>query len=82
MLLKNLISNIPKEKKKIEIRGLASDSNKIKKGYIFFAIKGNKLDGEKYIDHAVKKGAVVVGVQKDKYKNNDLLILKSILEIY
>ena len=64
MLLKNLISNIPKEKK-IEIRGLASDSNKIKKGYIFFAIKGNKLDGEKYIDHAVKKGAVVVVCSKD-----------------
>ena len=50
MLLKNLISNIPKRRKKIKIRGLASDSNKIKKGYIFFAIKGNKLDGEKYID--------------------------------
>ena len=77
MLLKNLISNLTKEKKKIKIRGLASDSKKIKKGYIFFAIKGSRFNGEKYIDSAIKNGAKVVVCSKScKYKNNNILILK------
>ena len=42
MLLKNLISNIPKEKK-IEIRGLASDSNKIKRVIFFLQLKAINL---------------------------------------
>ena len=77
MLLKNLISNLTEEKKKIKIRGLASDSKKIKMGYIFFAIKGSRFNGEKYIDAAIKNGAKVVVCSKScKYKNNNILILK------
>ena len=55
MLLKNLIKNIPKDKKNINITGLAIDSNKIKKDYIFFAIKGNKINGENFVKDAIKK---------------------------
>ena len=55
MLLKKLIKNLPKEKNKIEITGLEINSKKIKKGYIFFAIRGSKFNGEKYIKEAVKK---------------------------
>ena len=40
MLLKNLIKDIPIKNKKINVKGLAINSKKIKKGYIFFAIKG------------------------------------------
>ena len=40
MLLKNLINNLPEDKKKIVIKGLSVNSKEIKKGYIFFAIKG------------------------------------------
>ena len=47
MLLKNLINNLPEDKKKIEIKGLSVNSKEIKKGYIFFAIKGSKHNGEK-----------------------------------
>ena len=39
MLLEKLIKNLPKDKKKINIRGLAVDSRKVKKGFIFFAIR-------------------------------------------
>ena len=45
MLLKKLIKNIPKESYQIKIRGLATDSKKVKKGFIFFAIRGHKLNG-------------------------------------
>ncbi len=44
MLLRQLIENLPKEKKNIKIRGLETNSKKIKKGFIFFAIKGNKVN--------------------------------------
>ena len=54
MLLKKLIKSLPK-KKNIKVQGLSINSKKIKKGYIFFAIKGKNFDGEKYIDEAIKK---------------------------
>ena len=49
MLLKKLISNLPKEKKKIKVLGLSTNSKKVKKGFIFFAVRGNKINGERYI---------------------------------
>ena len=53
MLLKNLIRDISKNKKNIVISGLSTNSRKIKKNYIFFAIKGKKFNGEKFIKDAV-----------------------------
>ena len=53
MLLKNLINNLPGVKKKIVIKGLSVNSKDIKEGYIFFAIKGNRRNGEKYIKEAI-----------------------------
>ena len=55
MLLKNLINNISQNKKNIFISGLTINSNEIKKNCIFFAIKGNKINGEIFIKDAVKK---------------------------
>ena len=78
MLLKQLINNLPKEKKNININGLTVSSKNIKKGFIFFAIKGHLDNGEKYIPEAVKKGAVVVICSKKcKYENNKILIIKT-----
>ena len=78
MLLKNLIKDIPIKNKKINVKGLAINSKKIKKGYIFFAIKGLKSNGEKYIAEAVKKGAsVIICSRKCKYKNEKIPIIKT-----
>ena len=38
MLLRKLIKNLPKKISQINILGLASNSKKVKKGFIFFAI--------------------------------------------
>ena len=56
MLLKNLINNLPEDKKKIIIKGLSTNSKEIKKDFIFFAIKGNKSNGERFIKEAIDKG--------------------------
>ncbi len=42
------------------IKGIAIDSRLIKPGEAFIAIKGDKFDGHKFIDEAIKKGARVV----------------------
>ena len=58
MLLKNLIKKLPNKFRKLNIKGLATNSKDVKKGFIFFAIKGNKFNGENYINEAVKKKAL------------------------
>ena len=55
MLLKKLTKISSKKIGLLNIRGLALDSRKTKKGYLFFAIKGSKFNGEKYIQEAIKK---------------------------
>ena len=80
MLLKNLIKNIPKNKKNISISGLSASSKQIKKDYIFFAIKGDKINGEKYIEEAISKGAVVIICSKSfkkKIKKKSIYIIKT-----
>ena len=79
MLLKKLIKDIPKEKKKIKILGLTTNSKEVKKGYIFFAIKGLKFNGEKFINEAIKKGAAVI-ICSQNYrikKHKSVFILKT-----
>ena len=78
MLLKKLISNLPKEKKKIKVLGLSTNSKKVKKGFIFFAVRGNKINGERYITQAIKKGAVAIVCSKNcNYVNNKIIIKKT-----
>ena len=76
MLLKNLINNIPQDKKKIIITGLSTNSKEVKRGHIFFAIKGRDMNGEKFIGEAISKGAsVIVCSNNFKYKNKKTLII-------
>jgi UDP-N-acetylmuramoyl-L-alanyl-D-glutamate--2,6-diaminopimelate ligase len=47
-----------------DISGVAYNSQKIKKGYLFVAIKGEIFDGHDFIQDALKKGAVAVVHEK------------------
>ena len=76
MLLKNLINNLPEEKKKIKITGLSTNSKDVKKGHIFFAIKGYNNNGEKFIKEAINKGASVIIVSNNSnYKNKKIFVV-------
>ena len=78
MLLKNLIKDISKNKKNIIVSGLSTNSKEIKKNFIFFAIRGSKFNGEKFIKEAVYKGASVIVCSKScKIKNNRIVIIKT-----
>ena len=43
-----------------EFRGLAADSREVKPGFLFAALAGSKTDGARFIEDAVKRGAVAV----------------------
>ncbi len=78
MLLKNLIKNSPKSMKKLKIEGLALNSKDVKKGFIFFAIKGTKLNGERYIDKAIKNGAIIIICSKScKFQSAKVNVIKT-----
>ena len=75
MLLKKLIENYPRDLKNLRVAGLTINSKEVKKGYIFFAIKGHKLNGENFIDQAIKKGAsLIVCSSKCKFKSNKSIL--------
>ena len=60
MYLEDYISNVNKKYRKVFFSGIAFDSSKIKKNYIFFAIKGNSVDGNNFIPLAIKKGSKII----------------------
>ena len=77
MLLKKLIKIISEDKKNIIIEGLSTNSKTVKRNFIFFAIKGNKTNGEKFIKEAIKKGASVIVCSKSfSGKHDKVLIIK------
>ena len=43
MLLKKLIKNCPKKLSNIKVKGLSSDTRNLKKGELFFALKGSQI---------------------------------------
>ena len=49
----------------IEINGLQTDSRKVKQGDCFIAIRGVQSDGNKFIEDAIKSGAVAVVCETD-----------------
>lgn len=60
----------------ITIKGLATNSDKIKEGDLFFAIKGSKYDGNKFINAAFRNGAAVVLTQDNIIPISGKIILK------
>ncbi len=70
MLLKNLISNLKPELAALKIKGISFDSRNVKKGDLFVSIKGDKFDGNDYINQATSKGARVI-VHSRKIKRNN-----------
>ena len=57
MIIGNFFKQIKPEYKKHKFTGLCFDSLKCKKKDIFFAIKGTAIDGNKFINQAIQKGA-------------------------
>ncbi|MDA8809172.1 UDP-N-acetylmuramoyl-L-alanyl-D-glutamate--2,6-diaminopimelate ligase [Candidatus Pelagibacter bacterium] len=76
MFLGDYFPNIQSTYKKFFFSGISFDSSEIKKNNIFFAIKGNKVDGNNFISSAISKGAKIVVTEKkiNGLKNGILFI--------
>jgi UDP-N-acetylmuramoyl-L-alanyl-D-glutamate--2,6-diaminopimelate ligase len=55
-----LESRLPAALGDAEVKGLAYDSRKTGKGYLFFAFAGAKMDGARFANAAIARGAVTV----------------------
>jgi len=54
---------------------ISTDTRKITKGSIFFALKGANFNGNKYAAEALKKGAVYAIIDEDEYNTTKRTIL-------
>ena len=78
MQLKDYFSKLNPKQSKVFFSGISSDSSKVKKNDIFFAIKGNKIDGNIFIDEAIKKGArIIVSEKKINKQKKNIIFLHS-----
>ena len=76
MFLGDYFQNIQSTYKKFFFSGISFNSSEIKKNNIFFAIKGNKVDGNNFISSAISNGAKIVVTEKkiNGLKNGILFI--------
>ncbi|MDB3974886.1 UDP-N-acetylmuramoyl-L-alanyl-D-glutamate--2,6-diaminopimelate ligase [Candidatus Pelagibacter sp.] len=76
MFLSNYFQNIQSTYKKFFFSGISFNSTEVKKNNIFFAIKGNKVDGNNFISSAISNGAKIVVTEKkiNGLKNGILFI--------
>ena len=76
MLLGNYFHNIKKNYRNFSFSGISFDTKNIKKNNIFFAIKGNSTDGNKFIPKAIKKGSKIIVTERktNQFKNGILYI--------
>ena len=48
----------------LEIKGIENNSNNVKNGFLFIAIKGFSTDGHQYVENAIENGATAVMVEE------------------
>lgn len=65
----------------VEIKRITLDSREASENSIFFAIKGFKLDGHKYIPQAVNNGAAAVVLENDDTEITNLLKVNKVVKI-
>ncbi|MDE6209763.1 MAG: UDP-N-acetylmuramoyl-tripeptide--D-alanyl-D-alanine ligase [Lachnospiraceae bacterium] len=63
-----------------EINGAVIDSREIEKDYLFFAVKGQRVDGHDFIEQVYEKGALAVISEKILDTDKPYILVKSSLE--
>ena len=78
MIIGNFITGIESKYKNQYFSGFCFNSKKCKKDNVFFAIKGTKENGNKFINHAIQKGAkIILSNQKFEGIKKNILFIKS-----
>ena len=65
----------------VEIKEIKNDSRAVESGDLFFAVKGYKVDGAKFIPNVIAKGVKVIICHKDsevgEYDSDKVLVLRT-----
>ena len=78
MFLKDYISGLDKKYRKVFFSGISFESSRVKKDNIFFAIKGDKFDGEEFIADAISRGAkTIISQNKTEGLKKNILYINS-----
>jgi len=59
---------------------VSTDTRKIEKGSIFFALKGPNFNGNKYAKQAIEKGAFKAVIDEDEFQNEDTILVEDVLK--
>ena len=78
-LLKKVFNN--EDLKNVKYNGVSINTRTVKKNNLFFAIKGNKNDGHKFVKQAIKKGAIktIISKKVNKLPKNKFIKVKNTL---
>ena len=78
MLIGKFFKKVNSKYKNHYFSGLSFSSSTCKRNDVFFAIKGNKIDGNRFIKDAIKKGAkTIISNQEFEGIDNNILFIKS-----
>ena len=78
MLIGKFFNKVNSKYRNHYFSGLSFNSSTCKRDSIFFAIKGNKIDGNKFINKAIKNGAkTIISNQEFEGIKNDVLFIRS-----
>ena len=55
-----------------DIRGIACDSRQVRPGHLFVALRGTREDGAKYVEDAIRRGAVAIVSEHNDWARRDI----------
>lgn len=59
----------------LESDGVCTDSRKIEKNQLFFALSGDNFNGNQFANHALEKGALLAVIDDKKYQTSEKFVL-------
>jgi UDP-N-acetylmuramoyl-L-alanyl-D-glutamate--2,6-diaminopimelate ligase len=56
----------------VDIEGIAYDSRQVRRNFLFVALRGRHEDGARYIEDAIRRGAVAIVSEDDRWTRRDI----------
>jgi len=63
----------------LESKGICTDTRKLSKGEIYFALKGENFNGNKFSKQAIENGASIAIIDEEQYTSNKTILVKDVL---
>lgn len=60
----------------IDVKGITNNSNEVRPGYLFIALKGARTDGNEFIQDAINRGASVIVCEKEIQRQDGVVFIK------